>query len=54
MSDYVDIVKQAINDLYGDQVKDLTVELMRPDPKFGDYSTNIAMRLAGVLRGWFS
>lgn len=50
MSDYVDIVKQAINDLYDDQVKDLTVELMRPDPKFGDYSTNIAMRLAGVLR----
>lgn len=49
MDNYTKILKNVLVALYGDQVKNLTVELTRPDPKFGDYSTNIAMRLAGVL-----
>lgn len=35
-----------VKKLYGTSV-DIT--LTRPDPKFGDYSTNIALQLAGVL-----
>lgn len=49
MDNYTNILKNNLVSIYGDQVEDLSVELARPDPKFGDYSTNIAMRLAGML-----
>ncbi len=42
-----EIVSGAVKDLY-----DLDVEavLTRPEPQFGDYSTNVAMQLAGRLQ----
>ncbi|MDO4271601.1 MAG: arginine--tRNA ligase [Candidatus Saccharibacteria bacterium] len=46
MSKYANQISQTVADLYGQTVD---AELTRPDPQFGDYSTNIAMRLAGKL-----
>ena len=39
-------IAQCIRELYD---IDATVSLTRPDPKFGDWATNIAMQLAGRL-----
>ena len=36
----------TIKSLYG---VDMTPSLTRPDPKFGDYATNVALQLAGAL-----
>lgn len=36
----------VVQDLYS---IDVAIQLDRPDPKFGDYSTNVAMQLAGKL-----
>lgn len=46
MSKYADQISQVVSDLY-DQTID--AELTRPEPRFGDYATNVAMRLAGSL-----
>jgi arginyl-tRNA synthetase len=40
-------ISQALRALYGDVTVD--IRLTRPDPQFGDYSTNVAMQLAGSL-----
>lgn len=40
-------VRQAVKELFD---MDVDVVLTRPEPQFGDYSTNIAMRLAGQLQ----
>lgn len=40
-------VSIALKDLFG---VDAEVELTRPDEQFGDYSTNVAMQLAGQLQ----
>src|SRR5882757_6440240 len=37
------VVASAVKELFG---MDLPVELSRPDEQFGDYATNIALRLA--------
>lgn len=46
MDKYADQISQVVNDLYGQTID---AELTRPEPKFGDYATNVAMRLAGQL-----
>lgn len=40
-------VEDAVKSLYG---VDVEVALTRPEPQFGDYSTNVAMQLAGRLQ----
>ena len=47
MNKYADQVKQVVKDLYG---VDINAELTRPEAKFGDYATNVALRLAGQLK----
>ena len=37
------IIDQAVRDLYG---VDVTPNLTRPEPQFGDVATNVAMQLA--------
>lgn len=45
-----DVIKQSVNEAYSLEVEDQMVMVERPrDPKMGDYSTNIAMRLAKSL-----
>lgn len=39
----IDRITSIVQELYA---QDVTVQLDRPDPKFGDYSTNVAMQLA--------
>jgi len=39
-------IAQIVNDLFGAKV---AVTLSRPDPRFGDYATNVAMQLAKPL-----
>ena len=46
MKKYADQISQIVKDLYGQTVD---AELTRPEPRFGDYATNVAMRLASVL-----
>ena len=46
MDKYADQISQVVNDLYGQAID---AELTRPEPRFGDYATNVAMRLAGPL-----
>lgn len=46
MDKYADQISQVVNDLYGQTID---AELTRPEPRFGDYATNVAMRLAGPL-----
>jgi arginyl-tRNA synthetase len=46
IQEITDIISQVCQELYGNEV---AVELERPDEQFGDYSTNIAMKLSGVL-----
>ena len=41
-------IVQACQEAFGHEV---TVELERPDPQFGDFSSNIAMKLAGENGG---
>ena len=40
-------ISKVVHELFG--VNDIDVILTRPDSKFGDYSTNVAMQLAGQL-----
>ncbi len=40
------VVSTIVRELYG---VDIDVTLTRPEPQFGDYSTNVAMQLAGRL-----
>lgn len=45
-----DMIKQSVNEAFSLEVEDQMVMVERPrDPKMGDYSTNIAMRLAKSL-----
>ena len=45
-----DVIKQSVNEAFSLEVDDQMVMVERPrDPKMGDYSTNIAMRLAKSL-----
>ena len=46
MSKYADQISQVVSDLYNQTID---AELTRPEPRFGDYATNVAMRLAGSL-----
>ena len=46
MKQYENVIYQAVKNLYG---TDEDIKLSRPDPKFGDYATNVAMQLAGKL-----
>ena len=41
MNKYADQVKQVVKDLYE---IDIDAELTRPEAKFGDYATNVALR----------
>ena len=43
MNDIKTIIADAIKDLFNEQV---SVELTRPDPQFGDFSCNVALQLA--------
>ena len=44
------VIKQSVNEAFSLEVEDQMVMVERPrDPKMGDYSTNIAMRLAKSL-----
>ena len=47
MEKIAEIVKQAIKTLFDIEVD---ISLTRPEPKFGDYATNVAMQLAGRLK----
>ena len=40
-------ISQVVYELFG--VSDVDVKLTRPEPKFGDYATNVSMQLAGQL-----
>lgn len=40
-------IQSAVKALYG---LDTSVELSRPEPKFGDFATNVAMKLAGPTK----
>lgn len=45
-----DVIKQSVNEAFSLEVENQMVMVERPrDPKMGDYSTNIAMRLAKSL-----
>lgn len=45
-----DVIKQSVNEAFSLEVEDQMVMVERPrDPKMGDYSTNIAMRLVKSL-----
>lgn len=45
-----DVIKRSVNEAFSLEVEDQMVMVERPrDPKMGDYSTNIAMRLAKSL-----
>lgn len=45
-----DVIRQSVNEAFSLEVEDQMVMVERPrDPKMGDYSTNIAMRLAKSL-----
>ena len=45
-----DVIKQSVNEAFSLEVEGQMVMVERPrDPKMGDYSTNIAMRLAKSL-----
>lgn len=45
-----DVIKQSVNEAFSLEVEDQMVMVERPrDPKMGDYSTNIVMRLAKSL-----
>ena len=45
-----DVIKQSVNESFSLEVEDQMVMVERPrEPKMGDYSTNIAMRLAKSL-----
>lgn len=46
MNSYSDLICQVVADLYDQSID---AELTRPDSKFGDYSTNVALRLASKL-----
>lgn len=46
MEDIAAVIRSAIRDMYG---IDQDVKLSRPDVRFGDYATNIAMQLAKPL-----
>jgi arginyl-tRNA synthetase len=39
-------ISRAVNDLFGMEVP---IVIMRPDPKFGDFATNVALQLARTL-----
>ncbi len=39
-------ITRAVQDLYAVDTADVAVELTRPDEKFGDYATNVALQLA--------
>ena len=41
------LVKTTINDLYG---LNIVVNLLKADPRFGDFSTNVALKLASELK----
>lgn len=47
MNQYSEMIKRTVKGLFG---VDVAVELTRPEPQFGDYATNVAMRLAKPLR----
>lgn len=46
MDYYARLISDLVNELFG---VDTAVQLTRPDAKFGDYSTNIAMQMAGQI-----
>lgn len=46
MNRYADIVARTVKALFA---IDVEIKLSRPDPKFGDVATNVAMQLAGRL-----
>ena len=46
MDKYADQISQVVSNLYGQTID---AELTRPEPRFGDYATNVAMRLAKPL-----
>ena len=50
MEFYEKIIEQAVRELFaGNLPTDFAIDLARTDAKFGDYSTNIAMRLTKIL-----
>ncbi len=46
MKNIIEAVSRAVNKLYGTEA---AAELTRPEPQFGDFSTNVALQLAGKL-----
>ena len=51
MQKYVEIIENAIRELFdANSSENFNVKISRTDAKFGDYSTNIAMILAGKLK----
>ena len=46
MKQYENTIRRIVKNLYD---VDEDIKLSRPDPKFGDYATNVAMQLAGKL-----
>lgn len=43
MQDIIKIIQKAVDDLFG---KDILVQLTRPEARFGDLATNVAMQIA--------
>lgn len=43
-------LRQAIEHIVSDLATDTSVELTRPEPQFGDFSSNIAMQLAKTIK----
>lgn len=46
MKELKDVIAQTCQDIFG---KDVAVELTRPDEQFGDYATNVALKLGKEL-----
>ncbi len=46
MQEITSVIQKAVQDLFNEQVE---VELTRTDEQFGDYATNVALRLSKVL-----
>ncbi len=48
IEDYQNRITEVVREILG---KDVAVELTRPEEEFGDFSTNVAMKAAGLIGG---
>lgn len=46
MEQVLELVRGAVQDVFGEAARDVRLELTRPDAQFGDYATNVALQLS--------